>query len=606
MIYDYDNKLSLSAIKELFKHGWRLNKEVWHDRHWSVLTLFLLSVVLSAAPFLQSGSRALVINELVAGIGQGLDLQRLILFLLFLVGADILPPLFYTLQNYVFKQFWFYLEEKFELLLLRRRGEIDIATHEDPQHNDLFNKVMENGVWRVQNFMDRQFYLFQNIISVVIAFIVLALTAWWVFPFVIIGTLPELLVELKYGKDVWNIHSAKAEVKRKFWNLRWHFNWLPSLTELKLFQNTGHFLQLVKELFLTFQVEQKLAERRRLFHELWSLGISQTTFAVTAIWLVFQVVNGNLQIGTLTFLLASIGDLRQSLSSLFSNLGRQYQDGLFIADMFRLVDLPPALPRSHKPIALPEDRTPDIVFDNVSFSYPGTDKLVLKDFFLRIPAGEKLAIVGANGAGKTTFVKLLCRFYDPTNGQILVDGHDLKSVDLESWYQLLGALFQEYAHYNFLAKEAIGVGRSSIALSLEKAMEAAHASESNSFIEQWEKQYDQMLGKEFVGGIEPSVGQWQKLALARTFYRDPNILILDEPTSSIDAEAEAKIFQKLESLPPDRTVILISHRFSTVRQANKIIVLEDGMISEQGSHEELVAMNGTYARLFKLQAKGYQ
>lgn len=231
---------------------------------------------------------------------------------------------------------------------------------------------------------------------------------------------------------------------------------------------------------------------------------------------------------------------------------------------------------------------------------------MLKNFSLRIAPGEKLALVGSNGAGKTTLVKLLCRFYDPDKGRILINGNDIKTVDLESWYRELGVLFQDYDNYHFLVRESIAIGRSGAMSSLEKVKGAAKASEADTFIEEWEKAYEQMLGKQFTGGIEPSIGQWQKLALARTFYRDPQVLILDEPTSSIDAEAEAKIFDRLEQLPKDRTVILISHRFSTVRHANRICVIKDGRLAELGTHAALLKRGGTYARLFKLQARGYR
>ena len=248
----------------------------------------------------------------------------------------------------------------------------------------------------------------------------------------------------------------------------------------------------------------------------------------------------------------------------------------------------------------------EIVFDNVSFSYPGAGKPTLKNISLKITAGEKIALVGSNGAGKTTLIKLLCRFYDPTEGKITVNGRDLKEIKLESYYSMIGVLFQEYSNYRLLVKEAIGVGRASARMNLDKIIKAAEQSDADLFISKWADKYEQQLGKEYTCGVEPSIAQWQKLALARAFYRDPNIYILDEPTSSIDGEAEAKIFEKLGQLPADRTVILISHRFSTVRKANRIVVMEDGAITENGTHEELLANDRTYARLFKLQAKGYQ
>ncbi|MEK7651503.1 MAG: ABC transporter ATP-binding protein [Patescibacteria group bacterium] len=375
---------------------------------------------------------------------------------------------------------------------------------------------------------------------------------------------------------------------------------------MKLFKNIPHFLERMKVLFLDFRNEEYAHENKQLRREIAMSALSQVMIAFGTVWFILEVVNGRLQVGTFTFVLASIVDLRQSLSSLFHNVGRQYQDNLFVSDIFEFLDLKPALSYEELSIVLNPKKTPEIVFENVTFFYPNTGTAALKKFSLTIPPGGKFAFVGANGAGKTTVIKLLARFYDPTEGRILIDGKDLREIDLSSWYEQLGALFQDYVHYFFQVKESIGLGRTGSPLSMEKVRSAAVRSEADKFIEMWDKAYEQLLGHEFSEGVEPSIGQWQKLALARTFYRDPNVFILDEPTSSIDAESEAKIFEKLEKLPKDKTVILISHRFSTVRQADTIAVIEDGFLRELGMHNALLKKKGIYARLFKLQAKGYK
>jgi ATP-binding cassette subfamily B protein len=595
--------LSFPMMRKMNRNIARINKLIWQEKKAMFVGLVVLFLLISAAPFLQSGIQGLLINRLVEGGGLSSELYALIVGL---VAVSIVAPLIMNLQQYVSKLFWFFLEEKFSLLIVRRKGEIDVAVHEDPKQNDLFNKITENGVWRVQDFVDRQFYILQDIISVIIAAAILIVSQWWVFLILLAGTIPELLVELAYGKDVWGIHTSRAEIRRKYWNLTSYFQSLPTIVELKLFQNTRHFASRIRDLFLTFQSEQRRNEQVKLRREIAAVTVSQLAAGFAVAWFIIQVVQGHLLVGTLVFILYSTRELRSALSGLFMNLGHQYQDNLFVSDVFTFIDIKPALKRPTRPIQLASTRTPQIVFENVSFTYPETTKEVLKDFSLTIEPGEKIALVGVNGAGKTTIVKLLCRFYDPTQGRILVDGNDLRAIDIESWYALLGALFQDYSRYYFPVKEAIGMGNTAIDLSMGNVQEAARASEADIFIDSWKGKYDQMLGREFSGGLEPSVGQWQKLALARTFYRDPRIMILDEPTSSIDAEAEAKIFEKLESLPGDRTVFLISHRFSTVRKANKIIVLEQGGISEMGTHEDLIKLDGTYARLFNMQAKGYK
>lgn len=548
----------------------------------------------------------MVVNELVEIIkGKTAD-AHLDLLILLMIAASILPSFLHTIENYLSWLFWFFLEEKFTFLVLKKRGEIDVAVHEDPQHNNLFNKISENGVHRIQSFTDRQFYLMQNSIETIIAAAIIITFQWKIFLLIFIGTIPELITEIRYGRNVWGIHSGRAEIRRRYWDVSRHFNWLPSLVELKLFQNVSHFLSIIKSLFRAFRMEERRNERNKLTYQLLSLTLSNTVIAFATVWFIFQVVNGQLQLGTLWFIISSIGELRSSFSSLFSNLGRHYQDSLFVADVFKLLDLKPVVKKPRTGVALPARRTPEIIFRNMTFAYPNTNREVFKNFSLRIAPGEKIALVGINGAGKTTLVKLLCRFYDPQKGEIEINGHNLKTIDLNQWYSQLGILFQDYADYHFLVREAVAVGKTTVQESIRRIKRAAKASEADAFIEEWEKRYGQMLGKEFTGGIEPSIGQWQKLALARTFYRDPRILILDEPTSSIDAEAEAKIFERLEKLPKDRTVILISHRFSTVRHADHIVVIEDGIIKEQGTHEELLKHNSSYARLFRLQAKGYR
>lgn len=598
--------LSFSVFREMTKNGFYLGKMIWKEKKWSVIAMMFVFLTISFVPFLESWARGEAINHLIENLGDKNINPKLFVFVGIFIFSAFLFLIMTALQWYLARIFFFFTGEKFELLIIQKKGELDVSLREDPKHNNLFNKVTEQGVWRIQSFSERQFYIFQNILEIILASSVLIISKWWILPIILIGALFEFITEAKYGKDVWGIHTARAEIRRKYWDLNSYFNGVSSLIELKLFQNIPYFFSAIKELFQGFQLEEKRNEKRKLFYRLASITISQATIAFAVVWFVFEVINGNLLVGTLTFILASMGSMRQSLSGLFSNMGRQYQDNLFITDFFNFINLKSTIKKPKKGIVLNPQITPEIYFNNVTFSYPGTNTVVLNNFSLKISPGEKIALVGVNGAGKTTIVKLLCRFYDPDKGIITIDGHDIKEIDLESWYYQLGAIFQEYSQYHFTVKEAIAIGRTGEKSSLEKVKGAAKAAEADIFIEEWEKNYDQLLGKAFTEGKEPSVGQWQKLALARTFYRDPRVMILDEPTSSIDAEAESKIFEKLEKLPSDRTVLLISHRFSTVRQANRIVVIENGEIKELGNHEELLKINGIYSRLFNLQAKGYK
>lgn len=567
-----------------------------------------LTSLAASFPFIRSGALALMINNLVSAVktGRGTVTERDIILLAVYVASALLPSLIVTIKRYLTARMNFFMQEQYEIAILQQQGNLDAARHEDKEFSDLFNRVTENGVWRLQNFLLRLMDGWDDVIGVIIAIVVLGISNWIVLLTIIIATIPELVAEGKYGQRIFNLLSASSEIRRRYFDLRRHFYSVGNIIELKLFQNVPHFVGLIRDMFSGLLKEQADAEGFKMRQRFVTLTISQAAISFATIWFFISVLHGNIQIGTLTFLLSSIGQLRSSLSNFFSILGMQYQDSLFVSDLFKYLDTEPMVRPPQNGIRVAADIAPEIIFEDVTFGYPDMPKPVLKDFNLRIVPGEKLALVGINGAGKTTVVKLLGRFYDPQEGRILVNGHDLRDIDLDSWYHIVGALFHDYANYRFIVRDSISVGRAGKESDLGKVVEAAKAAEADAFILEWEKQYEQMLGKSFTNAMEPSVGQWQKLALARTFYRDPRVLILDEPTAAVDAEAEAKIFERIQQVSSGRTTILISHRFSTVRQADRIAVIKDGGVSELGTHEELIKHDSDYARLFKQQAKGYQ
>ena len=597
------NKFSL---KELLKNSFRITQILWQEQKLLIIGTGITILFSALLPFIRSWLSGQLINNLIKLIGTHSANESLWLLIGGIITISIASTSINTFQSYQAILLRHYIEEKFDLLILKKRTEIDVASYENPKLHDLFQSVRDDGWWRIHGQAERQFYLLENIIEVFIASLIISSKAWWLLPLVVLGALPELVAETKNGDRTWSINSSNAEDRRRYWQLKEHFTFLPNLIEVKLLGLAKNFLERISLLYQNFRSKEKRNERKRLLWNLCTSSINQLAMAMAIIYFAVQVINGHLDIGNFSFLLASIASLQSSFSSTFRNLARQYEDNLFITDVFRLLDLKPELTHTKKPLLVKTKSSPSIHFKNVSFKYPGKDAWVLKNINLEIRPGEKVAMVGINGAGKTTLVKLLCRFYDPVDGQILIDGKDLKEIEKESWYRSLGILFQDYATYNFKIKDAIAIGKITEKENLNKIRLAAEQSEAMKFIEEFPDKLNQQLGREFPGGTEPSQGQWQKLALARIFYRNANVWILDEPTASIDAESEAKIFEKLEKLPKDKTVILISHRFSTVRNADKIIVLKDGTISEQGTHTELLKNKQDYARLFHMQAKGYE
>jgi len=314
-------------------------------------------------------------------------------------------------------------------------------------------------------------------------------------------------------------------------------------------------------------------------------------------------VAGAITIGSLTFYLQNLDQISRSSRALAGDINRIFEQNLYVGYFFEVLDLPKVIKEKEPGFTFDEIKPPKIEFRNVSFGYDA-GPMILKNVSFSVQPGEHLAIVGPNGAGKTTMVRLMLRFYDPTKGQILINDVDLRDIKLRNWYKFVSILFQDFVKFSLTIKDNILLGDSS-AIDQTKMEDAASKSGAADFINKLPKKYVQRLGKRFDDSVELSQGQWQKLALARMFYESAPILILDEPTSAIDAEAEAEIFDNIDKVYQDKNLILISHRFSTVRNADKIIVLKEGQIVEEGSHKDLMEKGKIYATMFRKQAKGY-
>jgi ATP-binding cassette subfamily B protein len=361
-----------------------------------------------------------------------------------------------------------------------------------------------------------------------------------------------------------------------------------------------------RDISTKFSKENIEVVNKRFFMGAFSNLLNVAGYAAVEIYIILSTLSKKISVGSLTYYTTALINFQNGLSGLFRTASELIDASQYVEEIFEFLDIEPKLVSPDNAIVMKENKAPKIEFRNVTFSYPGSDTKILDNFSIIIEPGEKIAFVGENGAGKTTIVKLICRFYDVDKGEILLDGINIKEVDLVSWYENIGVIFQDFLKYEYSLTDNIWFGQVNKPINDDNIIMSARQSGADSVAKSLDKGYDQMLGNVFDESTELSTGQWQKVALARGFYRNAPVLILDEPTAAIDARAEHEIFRKVEKLTSDKTAIIISHRFSTVRNADKIYVIEHGKLIESGSHKQLMKINGVYADLFNLQAEAYK
>jgi ATP-binding cassette, subfamily B, bacterial len=375
--------------------------------------------------------------------------------------------------------------------------------------------------------------------------------------------------------------------------------------EVKLFGLGRYFInryRLIGEAYYGSQRRQVV--RRYLTGFAWG-NLSTIVTSLTYLYVALKAIVGPLTLGDLTLYTTAAQSVQNSVQGILGGFSGMYEHNLYLSNLFELMEAKSALPVSPTPVPVPQPLRGEIRFENVSFAYPGTTEQALTDVSFTLSPGETLAIVGRNGAGKTTLFKLICRLYDPAAGRILIDEVDIRDYDPAELRAQIGGMFQDYVTYQATAAENIGLGSLGSLADRTAIRRASQQAGSDELIEKLPEGYDTALGKWFDAGVNLSGGEWQKVALARAFMRDARILLLDEPTSALDAQAEYDLFERLRSLTRGRSAVYISHRFSTVRRADRILFLEHGRLVEEGTHEQLMRLNGRYARLFRLQASAY-
>jgi len=490
--------------------------------------------------------------------------------------------------------------------IIRKSLALDLHYFEDATYYDKLQNAQREADYRALNIVNSSFLLVQNIITLT-SFAIILIAFNPLIALVLFGaSLPSFLAQTRFSRLSFRLLSWRAPEARRMYYWERLLTQDSAAKEVKLFNLGEPLLARYEKLFWKFYAEDTdLAKKRSLTSLLFGMVASLVYYGAYA-YVALRAMGGTISLGDMTLYLALFRQSQGAFRGMFSNLSSLYESALFMSNLFGFLELTPAMPAAANPRPVPHPIKQGIEFRNVSFKYPNRPEAVLKNVNLFMRPGEKIALVGSNGAGKTTLIKLLTRLYDPSEGQILLDGVDLREYDLNDLRDSIGVIFQDFVRYQATAKENISFGQIKALeddLRIEGAAERGGASEViDGLPDKWET----MLGQMFERGTELSGGQWQKMALGRAFMRDGEVLVLDEPTAALDAEREYEIFQRFRDLTTGKIAVLISHRFSTVRMADRIAVLEDGAITELGSHAELLALNGTYARLFNMQAEGYR
>jgi ATP-binding cassette subfamily B protein len=601
---------------QALKHLPKLLKMVWDAEPKYVVGILLLRVARSAVPLAVLWIGKLIVDAVVHGIalharGEPIPWASIGL----LVGIELAIALVGEALSRISSLLESLLGDLFanqtSVLLMRHAATLDLEQFENAEIYDKLERARRQTVGRIGLFTMLLATL-QDLITLVSLSVALAVYVPWLLVLLVVAVLPSLLGETHFASLGYSLLYSWTPERRQLDYLRYIGASDVSAKELKLFGLSdflvGRYDRLSNEFY---EANKALSVRRSVVSTLLAIVGTLGYYGAYAVIIYLTVVGhqssaGPFTIGVLTFLAGSFRQSRDLIQRVLLSLSQVFEQSLYLDDLFTFLELQPAIQLNPgaKPVPVPI-RT-GFVFEGVGFRYPGSEQWAVRHLDFSLAPGERIALVGENGAGKTTLVKLLARLYDPTEGRILLDGVDLREYDLEGLRRNVGVIFQDFVRYDFLLRENIAVGNIGRIEDDPAIKTAAERSLADSVVRRVTGGYDQMLGKRFENGVDLSGGEWQKVALARAYMRDAQLLILDEPTAALDARAEYEVFLRFSELTKGRMAVLISHRFSTVRMADRILVLKSGELLEQGTHEALVALGGLYAELFQLQAAGYR
>jgi ATP-binding cassette subfamily B protein len=601
-----DAGLSLRSFLGVFGYGRQALRLVWGTNRGLLVWLGALTLVAGLLPAGIAWIGARIVDGVVAAAASPAHAMGTVLRLVVYEGV-LVAALAGVQRGLSFCQALLraQLGQRVNVLILEKALTLELAQFEDSEFYDKLTRARREASSRPLSLVMRTLGLIQNLISLAsYAALLLRFSPWSVGVLLLAG-LPAFIAEAKFSGDAFRLFRWRSPETRMQVYLETVLAREDHAKEVKLYGLGPRLLQRYRDIFTRLYREDRALSVRR---DSWgfALGLLATlTLYGAYAWSVLKAIAGQISIGSMTMYLLLFRQGQSAVSAILSAIGGMYEDNLYLSTLYEYLDTPVAA-RSGTATRGP-DPGDGVRFEHVSFRYPGAETPALEDISLHLQPGSSLALVGENGSGKTTLIKLLTRLYPPDSGRILLDGRDIAEYDEAALRARIGVIFQDFTRYQLLVGENVGAGDEAHFEDERRWRDAAAKGRAAEFIDQLPKGYQTQLGKWFRDGREISGGQWQKIALSRAFMRtDADVLVLDEPTAAMDARAEAEVFEHFRQLAHDRITILISHRFSTVRMADQIAVLDRGRIIERGSHQELMQRGGHYAQLFRLQARGYQ